>query len=82
MIRKLSLAAGLAVAVGFALNAPSASAVTVGPHTAIPTEAATDALLLQQAQWGPHCRRVARLCAHRWGWGTWRFRRCLRRRGC
>lgn len=31
--------------------------------------------------WG-YCRRWRHECADRWGWGTWQFRRCLRRHGC
>jgi hypothetical protein len=29
-----------------------------------------------------HCVRWRHICADRWGWGTWRFRRCLRIHGC
>jgi hypothetical protein len=28
------------------------------------------------------CQTVRRECAHRWGYGTWRDRRCIRSRGC
>src|SRR5215468_5335869 len=28
------------------------------------------------------CRRMRHECAERWGWGTWEFRRCVRRHGC
>jgi hypothetical protein len=28
------------------------------------------------------CKRVRRRCAHRWGWGTWRYHRCRVNRGC
>ena len=30
---------------------------------------------------GRHYRRSARRCAHRFGWHTWRWERCMRRRG-
>jgi hypothetical protein len=82
MIRKLSIAAGLAVAMTFALSGQNASAVTVGPHTVIPNPAVSDGSLIHNVQWGPHCHRWARICAHRWGWRTWRFRRCMRHHGC
>lgn len=29
-----------------------------------------------------HCRHERHECAERWGWGTWEFRRCVRRHGC
>jgi len=38
--------------------------------------------LLQPAQWRPYCARWRRICADRWGWGTWRFRRCVYIHGC
>lgn len=28
------------------------------------------------------CRAWHNECADRWGWGTWRFRRCVIRHGC
>lgn len=28
------------------------------------------------------CRYWRRECAFRWGWGGWRYRRCLFRHGC
>jgi hypothetical protein len=30
----------------------------------------------------PHCRAWARECAIRWGWQTWRWRRCMRIHAC
>ena len=36
-------------------------------------------------RWGGgfgYCRAWRHECADRWGWGTWQFRRCLRRHGC
>ena len=30
---------------------------------------------------GRHYRRTARRCARRFGWHTWRWERCMRRRG-
>jgi hypothetical protein len=29
-----------------------------------------------------HCVRWRNICANRWGWGGWRFRRCMVRHGC
>jgi hypothetical protein len=31
---------------------------------------------------GGYCRGWARECASRWGWGSWRFQRCMRNHGC
>jgi hypothetical protein len=31
---------------------------------------------------GGHCVRWRNICANRWGWGGWRFRRCMVRHGC
>ena len=31
--------------------------------------------------WG-YCRNWRHECAERWGWGSWRFQRCLRIHGC
>ncbi len=30
---------------------------------------------------GRHYRRAARKCARRWGWHTWKWERCMDRRG-
>lgn len=39
--------------------------------------------VLQQVHWrGRRCRSWRRRCAYRWGRGTWRYRRCLRRHSC
>lgn len=29
-----------------------------------------------------YCWRWRHICADRWGWGSWRYYRCLRRHGC
>lgn len=31
---------------------------------------------------GGYCRKWRHICADRWGWGGWEFRRCLRNHGC
>jgi hypothetical protein len=80
MIRKLVLATGVFAAVAFASNVQPASATPVGPHTQIPSALETMSPI-EQVQYGRSCRRVARICADRWGRGR-DFRRCMRRRGC
>lgn len=32
-------------------------------------------------RWG-YCARWRNICANRYGWGGWRYRRCVRRHGC
>jgi hypothetical protein len=81
MIRKLVLATGLFAAVAFASSVQTASSATlVGPHTPIPALDTTSPI--EQVQWVGGCRRVARICSNRWGWGGPDFRRCMRRRAC
>ena len=36
----------------------------------------------EPVQYRNYCHRWRRECAHRWGWGGWRYRRCLSIRGC
>lgn len=38
--------------------------------------------LVEKAGWRGHCSRWRHICADRWGWGTWRFRRCMVLHGC
>ena len=75
MVRNVTLAASLAALM---MLAQSASAAPIGPYTPLP-EAAQPPVV--QAQ-GGYCRRVARDCAYRFGWGSWRFQRCMRWNGC
>ncbi len=32
--------------------------------------------------WRSHCSRWRSICSDRWGWGTWRYRRCMLGHGC
>jgi hypothetical protein len=38
--------------------------------------------LIEKAAWAGHCWRWRHICAHRWGWGTWRFNRCMVHHAC
>ena len=78
MIGKLTLAAGI-VALGTFAGSNLASAATVTPGMSLPA-LSTDALV-EKTQWRG-CRGWRAECARRWGWGGWRFRRCLARHGC
>ena len=83
MIRRLALAAGLLLGLtGLAMQGTqTASAVTIGPHTPVPGAVSIYDSLVQPVQYG-RCREVRRDCADRHGWGNWRWRRCVRYRGC
>jgi len=72
----------------------AASVVAIGLSAAGSSSQAAQLTLLQQLQtnqsfaqpvgyWrGGHCVRWRHICARRWGWGGWRFRRCVIRHGC
>lgn len=78
MTRSLSLAA-------MALGAGMLFAVTTAqsaPVSAPQTPIVAGKSLLEPVQYGRRCRAWRRTCGYRWGWGTWRFRRCLRNHGC
>ena len=77
MIKKMTLAAGL-LALGTLAAPQMSSAASFSPATGI---AATDSGLVQTVQFRG-CRGWRRECAARWGWGGWRFRRCMARHGC
>jgi hypothetical protein len=38
--------------------------------------------IVEKAGYRNYCTRSRIECANRWGWRTWRFRRCLSIRGC
>jgi hypothetical protein len=77
-ILTLAAAAALSSLIGFS----PARAAPAGPQSSVPTATVQD--LLQPAYYPVyhHCRWWARECAYRWGWGSWRFRRCMRWHGC
>lgn len=79
MIAKMTLAAGL-LALGTLAAPQFASAATLAPGASQPTTS-VDSLLVEKVQFGG-CRAWRHECARRWGWGGWRFRRCLARHGC
>ncbi len=79
MIGKMTLAASV-IALGTFAGSTFASAASVAPGLSTPA-ISTD-VLVEKAQWGGRCRAWRHECAARWGWGGWRFRRCLARHGC
>jgi hypothetical protein len=78
MILKLSLIGGVA-AMAIALAAQSVSAVPLS-NNALGT-AASEGALVNNVQWH-YCHRVREGCAAKWGWRSWRYFRCVGRRGC
>ena len=43
---------------------------------------ASEASAVEPVHYYGYCRSWRHECAARWGWGTWRYRRCLSIRGC
>ena len=81
----LTLAAAAALSTAVAIGA--AHAAPAGPQSAAPALQGANAAgaldpLLTPARFYPHCRAWARECSWRWGWGNWRWRRCMFRHGC
>jgi len=76
MLRKLTLAAGV-VAMAAMFAPVSATATPAMPQI---VEVGTGSLV-QKAQYG-RCRHWRHECAHRWGWRTPGYFRCLGRHGC
>ncbi len=37
---------------------------------------------VEPAQYRNYCARWRHACANRWGWSTWRYRRCITAHGC
>ncbi len=72
---RLALACLLVVAGSMTIVAPAAMALPK-----LDTIVAGRAV--EPVQYRNYCVRWRHECAHRWGWGTWRFRRCLTGHGC
>ena len=89
-MRIASLLAGTVVVVGMAAATTPAAAAPVVPEISPSQSQVELAGYWRDRGWGHHrwrggwgyCRGWRHECANRWGWGTWRFRRCLARHGC
>ncbi len=77
MIKTMTLAAGL-LALGAIIAPQMSSAASFSP---VPGVTGGNASLVETVQWRG-CRAWRRECAARWGWGGYRFRRCMARHGC
>jgi hypothetical protein len=78
MIKTAILAAGL-LTLGAMAVPQSTLAASFSP---VPGVTGADSTLVETVQWRGRCRAWRHECAHRWGWGGWRYRRCLARHGC
>ena len=76
MRRSLLAAACLAT---LALGASVGHAAPVTPAPMTPLASSEDALVQSAA---PRCHAWKKECGRRWGWNTWRWRRCLALHGC
>jgi len=68
-----------ALATGIALASPASANVLASTKAQVSTERS---MIEKVDHRGGRCRAWRHECADRWGWGTWRFRRCLIRHGC
>jgi hypothetical protein len=80
MLKHLVAAAAFAAA-GLAASAPASAAPVSGPAAPLALAGLMDAKPLVTPVQYRCCRHTYRLCRYRWGYG-WRFRRCMRIRGC
>jgi hypothetical protein len=80
-MRLNAIAVAAALAAGVALTSPLATAGSLSAPGAAAAPPAS-ASLMQEVSYRGYCFRWRNICADRWGWGTWRFYRCLRIHGC
>ncbi len=87
-IRTTAIAAVAAITIAAAMASPAHAISKKGAFWAgIGTAAAFGAIghgyhgYDHDYRGGRHYRRSARRCARRFGWHTWRWERCMRRRG-
>ena len=82
MLHKSLLASGLLLTA--AMLVPQTSfAAPASPQTPVPL--ASEGFAVEQVHFRRryrYCRYWRHECADRWGWGTRRYYRCLRRHGC
>ena len=79
MIARFAIAGGvLMIATLFSAEMAAANPVALASTLGASSAAGT---LVEKAQWRG-CYFWRHECARRWGWGGYRFRRCLRRHGC
>lgn len=77
-MRLAPLLAASVVAIGLSAAVSSPQAATLAPLKGIEVNQS----LATPVGYYRHCVRWRHICARRWGWGGWRFRRCMVRHGC
>ena len=80
MLRKLTIATGLSMAIS-GLSFSVAPAATLSSQATALQQSANQTSIVQQVQWRG-CRGWRVECAERWGWRTRGYFRCLARHGC
>ena len=74
-MKKSHVAASVVLA---AVSAWSITTATAAPR--LPTHAPQS--LIETVGYRSYCVRWRHICSNRWGWGSWRYRRCVTLRGC
>lgn len=77
MVFKTSLLGAAFLTIAYAGTSPASAAT---PLVQTPMAGVAEKPLVATVHYRT-CRRVYGLCRYRWGYG-WRFRRCMRARGC
>ncbi len=78
MIKKATLLGAVLIAAASFAGSPASAASAIPQSTPLVLMEANG--LVTKAHYG-YCRHWYRVCRYRWGFG-WRFRRCMRIRGC
>lgn len=73
------VALGLSVAAG---SPSQAAPISPGQQSQINQSLAQPVGYWRHPRWRNRCVRWRHVCANRWGWGGWRFRRCVVGHGC
>jgi hypothetical protein len=81
-MRIAPLLAGAVLALAFAGPATPSMAAPAVPNMSVADTGSGVDLVYWRGRYVGHCVRWRHICADRWGWGTWRFRRCLHLHGC
>lgn len=84
-MRIASLLAGTVIAGSMMLLAGPSQAAPLSGAQSLPQLSSEALTLKQDVQYRRYHRRCAKwrhICSDRWGWGSWRMRRCMRMRGC
>jgi hypothetical protein len=85
-MRIAPIIAASVVAVGLSMAVSPSQAAPAAPQVPLLQHIQSSQTLVQDVGWRRRhwnrCRHWRNTCARRWGWGTWRFRRCVVRHAC